>query len=422
MKIGITLGLKKPNESMWINGIKLNAIFLMNALQKTGNKVVLLDTSKTVSRSKSGKLNDDELVWDSKKFPVYDYRKTVQTCDILILLGVAVGPEEVDKFKLTGPNKKVIKYACGNNYVIDMENMIHKEGEAVDNIGVTFNQNIDEVWYVPQQGYQNQDYYSILHQLPKEKVFAVPFIWDPMFIDEIESSYGGMIVDENGNEMQKTDNIPVYQPGKKVEDLELTVFEPNLNVVKFSMIPMLIAEQYLHKGGEQFKRLNIISAARLYKNSFWRKFIQKLNLTQKKNNEDKPLLAVQHRFPIHYILSKMTDIVLSHQWENPLNYAYLDVMYLQFPLIHNADMIKDAGYFYPDFEAEKGAELLKWVIDNHDNNIDAYNEKNEEVLTRYTVYNEGLIETYKKLLENLYAGENKHGLSLDYDWKTNLYK
>ena len=33
MKIGITLGLKKKNESMWINGIKLNAIFLMNALE-----------------------------------------------------------------------------------------------------------------------------------------------------------------------------------------------------------------------------------------------------------------------------------------------------------------------------------------------------------------------------------------------------
>lgn len=34
MKIGITLGLQKANESMWINGIKLNAIFLANALQK----------------------------------------------------------------------------------------------------------------------------------------------------------------------------------------------------------------------------------------------------------------------------------------------------------------------------------------------------------------------------------------------------
>jgi len=422
MKIGITLGLKKKNESMWINGIKLNAIFLMNALQKTGNKVVLLDTSNEVSRSNSGKLKDDEIVWDSKKFPIYDYTKHLHTCDILILLGTAIGPEHVDNFKLTGPNKKVIKYACGNNYVIDMENMIHKTPEEAEKIGVTFNQNIDEVWYVPQQGYQNQDYYSITHRLPKEKVFPVPFIWDPMFIDEIEGQYGGMVVDEDGNEMQKTDDIPVYQPGKKIEDLELTVFEPNLNVVKFSMIPMLIAEQYLHNGGDLFKRLNIISAAGLYKNPLWQKFVAKLHITEKKNKENESLLMVRHRYPIHYILSQMTDIVLSHQWENPLNYAYLDVMYLQFPLIHNADMIKDAGYFYPDFKAEEGAEILKWVIDNHDSNIDAYNEKNEEVLTRYTVYNEGLVDTYKKLLENLHVGENKHNLSLEYDWKTNLYK
>jgi len=422
MKIGITLGLKKKNESMWINGIKLNAIFLMNALQKTGNKVVLLDTSNEVSRSNSGKLKDDEIVWDSKKFPIYDYTKHLHTCDILILLGTAIGPEHVDNFKLTGPNKKVIKYACGNNYVIDMENMIHKTPEEAEKIGVTFNQNIDEVWYVPQQGYQNQDYYSITHRLPKEKVFPVPFIWDPMFIDEIEGQYGGMVVDEDGNEMQKTDDIPVYQPGKKTEDLELTVFEPNLNVVKFSMIPMLIAEQYLHNGGDLFKRLNIISAAGLYKNPLWQKFVAKLHITEKKNKENESLLMVRHRYPIHYILSQMTDIVLSHQWENPLNYAYLDVMYLQFPLIHNADMIKDAGYFYPDFKAEEGAEILKWVIDNHDSNIDAYNEKNEEVLTRYTVYNEGLVDTYKKLLENLHVGENKHNLSLEYDWKTNLYK
>tara|TARA_B110000908_G_scaffold167369_1_gene220192 strand:- start:1309 stop:2493 length:1185 start_codon:yes stop_codon:yes gene_type:complete len=394
----------------------------MNALQKTGNTVVLLDTSNHVSRSKSGKLKDDEVIWDSKKFPIYDYVKHLHTCDVLILVGTTIGPEHIENFKLTGPNKKVIKYACGNNYVIDMENMIHKKPEEVEKVGVTFNQNVDEVWYVPQQGYQNQDYYSITHRLPKEKVFPVPFVWDPMFIDEIEGEYGGMIVDENGNEMQRTDNIPVYQPGKKTEDLQLTIFEPNLNVVKFSMIPMLIAEQYLHKGGDVFNRLNIISAGGLFKNPFWKKFVAKLHLLEKKNKKGESLLMVQHRFPIHYILSKMTDIVISHQWENPLNYAYLDVMYLQFPLIHNADMIKDAGYFYPDFEAEKGAEILKDVIDNHDSNIDSYNERNEEVLTRYTVYNEGLVDTYKKLLENLRAGENKHNLSLEYNWKTNLYK
>lgn len=422
MKLGITLGLTRENESMWINGIKLNAIFLMNALQKTGHEVVLLDTSNNVPRNKkTGVLNADKIVWDTKKFPIVDFKKHWKSCDGLFLLGVSIGPELIDEFKASGPNKKVVKYACGNNYVIDMENMIHKKGDDVKNIGVTFNQNIDEVWYVPQQGYQNHEYYRVTHRLPADKVMPCPFIWDPMFIDEIEGTYGGMILDENGNEVQKVDDIPVYQPGKKVEDIELTVFEPNLNVVKFSMIPMLIAEDYLNQGNDPFYKINIVSAAGLYKNTFWKRFVSKLWLTEKKNKDKSTLLKVQHRYPIHFLLSKMTDIVISHQWENPLNYAYLDVMYLQFPLIHNADMIQDAGYYYPDFEIDKGTEQLKWVLEHHDDNIDAYNEKNEEVLTRYTVYNESLVDTYSKMLDNLFAGENIHNLSYKYNWKTNLY-
>ena len=126
--------------------------------------------------------------------------------------------------------------------------------------------------------------------------------------------------------------------------------------------------------------------------------------------------------PVHSILANYADVVISHQWENPLNYAYLDAMYLQFPLIHNAEMIKDAGYYYPEFDISKGAEQLKWVLDNHDSNIDSYNERNEEVLTRYTVYNEDMLKTYNKLIDNLMAGTNIHHLSYEYDWKTNTYK
>jgi len=421
MTIGITLGLQKENESMWVNGIKMNAIFLMNLLQKTGHDVILLDTSQNVSRDFRGKLKSDQVAWDTDKFPIWDFKKKWKSCDVLFLLGTAIGPELVEEFKKSGDNKRVVKYACGNNYVIDMETMIHKEGEEAAKIGVTFNQNIDEVWYVPQQGYQNHEYYRVTHQLDDDKVFPCPFIWDPMFIDEVEGKYG-VTVDQDGRKQHNVDNIPIYQPGKKIEDLQLTIFEPNLNVVKFSMIPMLIAEDYLHLGGKPFHKLNIISAGRLYKNDFWRKFVRKLHLSKDKNKDGEPFLAVQHRYPIHYILSAFTDIVLSHQWENPLNYAYLDVMYLQFPLIHNADMIKDAGYYYPDFDIKKGREHLEWVFKNHDKHIDEYNEKNEEVLTRYTVYNEGIVETYSKMLDNLMAGENKRNLSYKYNWKTNLYE
>ena len=423
MKIGITLGIQRDNESMWINGIKLNAIFLMNVLQKTGHEIYLLDTSKKVDREKDGKISNDKVAWDADKFPIHCFYQDDLwlKMDALFLLGTAIGPDFVEKFKSTGKHKRVVKYACGNNYVIDMEHMIFKEGDEVK-AGVTFNQNIDEVWYVPQQGYQNHEYYRVTHRLAPEKIMPAPFIWDPMFIDETEGLYGAKIVDEHGNETPKTDDIPIYQPGKNIEDLQISVFEPNLNVVKFSMIPMLIVEDYLDQGGTPPLKLNIISAGRLYKNKLWRETVNKLWLTQKKNKNGAPILQVQHRYPIHYLLSKFTDIVISHQWENPLNYAYLDVMYLQFPLIHNADMIKDAGYYYPDFDIAKGKKQLDWILKNHDDNIDEYNAKNEKVMTRYTAYNEELVETYKKMLDNLFAGKNEHGLSLKYDWKTNLYK
>ena len=44
MHIGITISLQSEMESLWINGIKLNALFLSKALQKTGHKVTILDT------------------------------------------------------------------------------------------------------------------------------------------------------------------------------------------------------------------------------------------------------------------------------------------------------------------------------------------------------------------------------------------
>lgn len=50
-----------------------------------------------------------------------------------------------------------------------------------------------------------------------------------------------------------------------------------------------------------------------------------------------------------------------------------------------------------------------------------YNQRSENVLTRYTVFNKGLIETYAKLIENT-MGIKDHKISSNYDWQTNLYK
>ena len=80
------------------------------------------------------------------------------------------------------------------------------------------------------------------------------------------------------------------------------------------------------------------------------------------------------------------------------------------------------GYYYPDFEIHKGYEQLKLAVESHDDNLEEYNDKSEEVLARYTTLNEGLVDTYKKLIQDLMSGKRESSLTYDYDWKTNLYK
>jgi len=138
------------------------------------------------------------------------------------------------------------------------------------------------------------------------------------------------------------------------------------------------------------------------------------------NGSQGPKISFTSRYPVTHYLANGADVIVSHQWENPLNYSYLDVMYFGFPLVHNADMIKDAGYYYSDFNVNEGYNQLKYAIEEHDNNLEEYKLRNQKVLDRYTVKNQDLLDTYEKLIENLFE-KDKHQLSYNYNWQTNTY-
>ncbi len=50
------------------------------------------------------------------------------------------------------------------------------------------------------------------------------------------------------------------------------------------------------------------------------------------------------------------DAVVSHQWTNDHNHLYLDVLYIyrNYPLIYSSPCLRDAGYYYLDFDAQEG--------------------------------------------------------------------
>lgn len=398
MNIGITIGLSKENESLWVNGIKLNALYLANTLKQIeGNNVWILDTSDKV---------DDltKVQWDTNKFPTYKFTSKFKELDLLITLGTSI-PESYSKaIKHVNPNAKIVKYQCGNNYVVDMERVLFGDPDAE---GVpSWDKGHDETWLIPQQEYQNKEYFQLIYEQKPEHVKIVPFVWDPMFIDR-----NSEILKKLGKKW------PKYTP-KHVSEKKISVMEPNLNVVKYALIPIMIVEAFYRKFGEKsFKQLFVGSGNKLLKNKYFMGMIKNLNIIKRKD----PLARFIPRYPVTTFLAEETDVVLAHQWSNPLNYSYLDAIHFGYPVVHNADFIKDGGYYYKDFSIFDGMKQLDIAINKHDSQLEEYKKRNQKVLDRYISTNPEIVDTYKKLIENLWEPK-KHKLSYKYNWKTNTYK
>ena len=64
-------------------------------------------------------------------------------------------------------------------------------------------------------------------------------------------------------------------------------------------------------------------------------------------------------------------MLVCHQILNPLNYLYLDAVYLGYPVLHNAYMCEDLGYYYKGSDTIEVAKMLSYILENHDKNLDS---------------------------------------------------
>lgn len=390
LKIGITLALSSNNESIWTNGIKQNVLMLAHLLKNSDKnyEVCILNIFDVDFTEKPSYLKDLDIHFFNDKF---------MEMDLIILMGAQVQESQLKKFR-ENDDKKVVSYKCGNNYVIAMEEIIFKGSED----GGVYEQEIDELWYIPQQDEVNKGFYPILH---KTNSIIVPFIWHQKFIQEsIVNIHNGFI---KGN--YKKDWMYDNKKEKKI----IGVMEPNINIVKFGLLPaMLVEECYRGEVGKKYiEDLRITNTQKIKDNKKFISFIKTFDLFKDKK------LSAESRYQTAFILTQYLDVVVSHQILNPLNYLYLDVAYMGYPILHNAELCKDLGYYYEGSDLLKGSKVLEDILLNHDKNINEYNERNNIVLNRYHADNKELISNYDMLIKNLWEKGNNH---LIYNPKTNL--
>jgi hypothetical protein len=366
LRIGITIGLHHEAETLWNNGIKQNAVFLAEALKHCPSvaSVVLVNTTAVPITP--------ALPWDQARWPTVSFQEAKDSVNLLIELGGQIDAAQTDYLKRRGA--RLVSYCCGCEYVQAMESMLF--GKPLWGQNLFINQRYDDIWMVPQVANISQPYFEVLR---RTEARPVPFVWSPLFLEE---------------RSRALPHAGIYQP--HLGSRRLTVMEPNINVVKFCLYPILIAETAYRTRPDAIALLQVTNAERLAKENM--EFITLMNQFDLVR-EHKAVFLGRHETPA--FLAQNTDIVISHQWENPLNYFYLEACWQGYALVHNAHLCADLGYYYEGNDVALGSARVLEAIDMHDEQATCYRELQQKLIARYLPGNSVATAAYETLLLKL---------------------
>ncbi|EGT82624.1 hypothetical protein BES36_001540 [Haemophilus quentini] len=370
-KIGITFNLEGKTRDIWANGAGQNIIFLYNLLESLDcveSVVLVSDGPNKITVPDKGFMLDD---FDLSFAYIYD---VIDDLDVLIEGTLTIEPDYANRIHQRGG--KTVVYKMGNDYIYDIESTIHNKPPIHQFNGAK----IDANWIIPQHINTNLSYFSIMHSSP---VREVPAIWATTFClkaikERPDLSFG-------------------YIRNTKRKKYRVSSFESNTIILKNSFTDILIAEQAYRERPDLIEHVYMCNTYDKREHSTFHNFIGRTDLVKD------GVMSVENRFRMTDFLSIYTDIVLSTQWENGLNYAYNEALYGGYPLVHNSTLLpKGIGYYYDQFDAFDGAKKLIYAIENHDKNYDEYMQKANDYLDSLNPYNPVNLAIYERELKRLF--------------------
>lgn len=360
LNIAISITDKIDINYIYSNGLSQNIIFLYDLFELLGHNVILV--TKTPRENRKITLNKDQ---NYHTFTVDELNKTKKPIDLFFEGGKVQTEEERNIIKKLGA--KIISVHYGNSLIMDMERIIYKDEKTLGQRHMA--PGVDHVWVSPHHAY-HKSYLEILYNA---RASIAPFIWNPKFIKNKNF---------NEKDFRKTPNV--------------YIMEPNLSVVKNCLIPITIIEALYRKKPNSFNKAVIVNGLHIKDNDYLLRNIV-INMPSLNATAVKDKVFFSKRFKFDDVFS-CPDILLSHHWNNSLNYLSLEALHQNIPLVHNSECLKDVGYFYPDFDVHKGALALEDALKNHKNSFLKNRENNHLFLEKYSIYNDKIQEKYKELL------------------------
>ena len=362
-----------PNsaKSIWDNGGNQHAIFmylLLKQLPYIKNVWIVSDLKKDDFGS--------GMLLDQFKEDIFHYDDVIDQVDLLIEMTSYIGVEHAKKVRKRGG--KLVSYKYGNDYIMSVEScsLGAHEGWVPHPNFIQF----DEVWTNAQHANTCLSYFEHMQKAPVE---ILPHLWAPLFIEKA---------------IQRSSEASQGWPYKgRAEKAVVSIFEPNINIVKSSIIPFYAAAKFYEDNPDQVSNIYILNTLNLSTNPLFTRLV-----SDTKAGRDS-VASAESRHPFVDFMGKYGGIVLCHQWENGLNYLYYEALYGGFPFVHNSPFLKDLGYYYEGFDIDAGAKALQNAWETHDENLKAYRVKADAFLSTVSPFDEDVIASYGARITNLWT-------------------
>ena len=362
-RIGISMFLGNNANGIFNSGVQQNALFFAELLVEMDYDVYIVCDNIQCENFNIVEYNANfKFITD---VDVYSIR-----FDILFVFGYDfLNEHTVEIIKTNGT--KIINYKCGYEVCIDGEAFCFKSERQI------IHKNIyDEIWCIPQVYEMNHHYWEILYNCP---VNSVPFVWSPVFVDK-----EGLL----------------YEPNDETKN-RISIFEPNISILKNALCPLLICEDS-YKNGAKIEHVFVTNILDIKRD-------KNLNLDALNHFAENLLLHkdgkihIEDRFHVISMMKHSAQVVVSNTLMNlnQMNYLYFDLAYMGYPILHNGSMCKDVGYYYECNNLKTAGQSLCKILIEHDNTYVEYRERNRLILERYMPKNKLLQHEYKCIINNI---------------------
>ena len=364
--VGITIFVKADGSlGLFENGLRQNVLFMYQLFQAAPNcaRVYLLNHGD----------GRDPIIPDGLGISadaIVNTPDVLDELDYVIGLGAAMDRETVMALRERGC--RVICYKGGNGGVISMEAIVAKPAPRPDAELYFDHDYYDAVWMTPQHMHTYRGWCETVYRCP---VYEVPQIWSPLLIETSDA-----------------DILQRFGYRKTSDPWRIGVMDPNITVMKTSHLPMLVCEAAFRRRREAFKAMFITNTIQFRERTHFKSFALSLQASRA------GVMTVEERFVGPHFIANHCDAIVTHHWENGLNYLYYEVLFGGYPLIHNSQFLKDYGYYYKDFDAESGADALLRAYADHNDQLEDYKRRNAGLMYRLDPKTPETIAVHEQLL------------------------